>query len=120
MNINTINEAIETLENSETTVENVTKLSTLYIVRDHLKTQENSVENELSDILPAYLHYIEEKRRFQMKEISEDIVIERFSETCKQLKEFICALYSGTNSWKERKKLKIALEETIEKCFQTR
>lgn len=119
MNIELIDEAIYALENSETTVENVSELSALYIVRANmlhpLKSSAQSVEKELNDILPNYLIYIDVKRDYQMKKTTEGEVIRAIKTVCKELSEFIDTMYSSTDMNKERLCIKNMLKKLHEK-----
>lgn len=103
MDIYAINEAIESLEQGETTLENVSDLANLYIVRNSLQTP---VETELRDILPAYADYIHIKKQYQMHELSEGAVIKSLKYVCVEIREFLDTLYSCTDMGKERKCIK--------------
>ena len=110
MNLTDINDAIETLSESDSTLSNVRNLASLYIVQDRLqnalKTQNNSVESELNDILPSYKKYCEIKRKFQLKELTEEAVHKALERVCKEVNEFLHILYSNTDTEKEREILK--------------
>lgn len=113
MNISTINELIEELEQGETSLSNIRNLSALYNVKAHILGTKNfdRTTKELSDILPSYLKYIDIKRKYQLHEIGEDIVYINMKELCKEIKEFIQTLYSGTDTPKERELLKQTIKE---------
>lgn len=103
MDIKDIKKEIEKLENDDTTHENAQKLASLYIVVEHLsKKQIDDTEKELNDILPAYHRYIEIKRKYQLGEISEGLVIQGIKNVCKEIQEFISTLYSCTDMPEER------------------
>jgi len=106
MDIQTIEEQIDLLENSDTTYDNVQELASLYIVYENLKhpvkTMVDGVNDELQDILPYYLKYREVKRRYQLNQTSEGEVIRSIKNVCVEITEFINALYSGTDMNKER------------------
>lgn len=114
MDIVAINQAIETLENLDTTFDNVHELASLYIVRqnfqDGLKTM---VEREYDDILPEYKQYCEIKRKYQLKEVSEGLVIKELKEVCREIEEFLHILYVGTDMNKERKILQEMLQSLV-------
>lgn len=104
MKLSEINDLIDGLENSETSLSNVRNLSALYIIRNHLlgsKIYDNTVK-ELNDILPSYLQYVEAKRKYQMGEITENSILLYLNNVCKEIKEFIQTLYSGTDIEQER------------------
>lgn len=105
MDLKEINDLIDDIESKETSLSNVRNLSALYTVKNHLvgsKTY-NNVVKELNDILPSYLKYIETKRRYQLREIEETNVLLQLGNVCKEIKEFIQTLYSGTDTPEERK-----------------
>lgn len=113
MDISTINELIDDLENAETSLSNVRNLSALYNVKTHLLGTEkfDKTTKELNDILPSYINYIETKRRYQLKEINETNVLIQLQRVCKEIKEFIQTLYSGTDMPKEREILQQMIKE---------
>jgi len=100
MDIRDINRTILELENDSTTFENCEKLAHLYIVRD------NFTQSELDDILPQYIKYTDIKRRYQLGEVSEKLVEKQVKLVCKEISEFIHALYSGTDMPIEREYMK--------------
>lgn len=110
MNLTDINDAIETLSESDSTLSNVRNLASLYIVQDHLqnalKTQNNSVESELNDILPSYRKYCDIKRKFQLHELTEEAVYKALERVCKEINEFLHILYNNTDTEKERQILR--------------
>lgn len=101
MDITLINEMIDELEESETSLSNIRNLSALYNVKSHMRKEDNATK-ELSDILPSYLDYIDIKRQYQLHEMPPDAVYTAMCNVCKEIKEFIRALYSGTDTQKER------------------
>lgn len=113
MNITDINEVIDELERSDFSLSNVRNLSALYNVKSHLLGTSNydSTTKELSDILPSYLQYINTKRRFQMHEINEELLHINMKELCREIKEFIQTLYSGTDTQQERDLIKEMIKE---------
>ena len=113
MNIADINEIIDELEQSEFSLSNVRNLSALYNVKTHLLGTSNydSTTKELSDVLPSYLQYIDTKKRFQLHEINEDLLHINMKELCKEIKEFVQALYSGTDTQQERDLINQMLKE---------
>ena len=113
MDIQIINENITELENLDTTFDNVQELAYLYIIKDHF-TKSDKIEQELSDILPAYQRYVEAKRRFQLNLTDSEPMIELLKLLCQEIADFIGILYSGTSTRKERH----ILEETLSKIHQ--
>ena len=105
LNIDEINNTIETLENSSTTFDTCNKLASLYIVRDKLQTQTalNKVETELNDILPQYRLYCTVKRKYQLHELPETSIHLALQDVCTEIKEFMQTLYSSTDTPEERK-----------------
>ena len=110
MNLNTI---IDELENAETSLSNIRNLSALYNVKTHLLGTEkfDRTAKELNDILPSYLNYIDVKRKYQLKEITETNVLLQLGNVCKEIKEFIQTLYSGTDTPEERDILRQMIKE---------
>ena len=110
LNLQEINETIEQLENGATTFDTCSKLASLYIVRDNLtKTQEpvyNKVETELNDILPQYRMYCEVKRKYQLKELTDQAVYLAMQDVCTEIREFIQTLYSSTDTPQEREMIR--------------
>lgn len=113
INISTINELIDEIENGDTSLSNIRNLSALYNVKNHLLGSNNydSTTKELNDILPSYNNYIDKKRKYQLHEISEEVVNESMKEVCREIKEFVQALYSGTDTQKERDILNKMIKE---------
>lgn len=112
MDIIAITEAIETLQNSDTTVENVNELASLYIVKEHLQTRlETEIDREYDDILPAYKKYVEIKRRYQLKEVTEGAVIKALNVLCQEIQEFLHIIYIHTDMNRERKILLTLFEQ---------
>lgn len=105
MNLTTINDLIDELEQSDTSLSNIRNLSALYNVKTHLigDYKFNNTAKELNDILPSYIEYVNLKRRYQLKEISIDSVIIQLENVCKEIAEFLQTLYSGTDTEEERK-----------------
>lgn len=108
-----INNLIDELEQSETSLSNVRNLSALYNVKTHLVGTENydSVERELKDILPSYRQYIDAKRQYQLKEVTIDRVHMHMKKLCQEIQEFIQTLYSGTESKEEREMLQKTVKD---------
>lgn len=115
MDISVINNLINDFENSDTSLSTIRNLSALYNVKTHLLQSNQDLANkttkELSDILPSYIQYINAKRRYQLHEITDETVYINMKELCKEIKEFIQALYSGTDTEKERELLKQMIKE---------
>ena len=119
LDINEINNTIETLENdADTTFDTCLKLASLYTVRDNLTKQEQPVvsatEKELNDILPQYQNYCKVKRRFQLNEVTEQAVFLSMKDVCTEIKEFLHILYSSTDTQKERDMLKNMVQQLQE------
>ena len=96
MNIKDINRTITELEQDSTTFENCEKLASLYIVREKLS------QEEVDDILPQYLKYMDIKKRYQLGEVSEKLVEKQMKLVCKEVSEFLHQLYSSTDLPEER------------------
>lgn len=113
MNMEIINEMIDELEQSEPSLSNVRNLSALYNVRTNLlgTNRFDKVSKELSDILPSYIQYIDTKRRYQLHEVSEELLYNNMKELCREIKEFVQMLYSGTDTQTERDILQRTIKE---------
>ena len=119
MDIQMIRDAIEELENEDVTYDNIDELASLYIVYNNLQrsgySMITSVESEAQDILPYYIKYQDIKRRYQTNQTTEGEVIQGIKKVCKELSEFIDALYSGTDMNKERLCIKDMIKQLNEK-----
>ena len=113
MNLEIINEMIDELEQSEPSLSNVRNLSALYNVRANLlgTNRFDKTSKELSDILPSYLQYIDTKRKYQLHEVSEELLYNNMKELCREIKEFVQMLYSGTDTQTERDILQRTIKE---------
>ena len=109
MNIQEIENTITELENSDTTFSNCQKLASLYIVRKYytIDTSQRSskVIKEFNDILPMYSEYCKIKRKYQLNEVSEDVVLKAISEVSREIKEFIKTLYANVDTKREKEEL---------------
>lgn len=115
MNLKSINDAIENLESSKPTYDNVQELSALYIVREYLKQPPDSVEKELGDILPCYKQYINIKRDYQTGRATDTLLVNSMESVCKEIAEFIETLYNNTELFKERLKIEKMIKELSKK-----
>lgn len=113
MDIKTVNNLIDELEQEEVSLSTIRNLSSLYIVRKHLigNVEVNTTVKELRDILPSYMRYIDVKRKYQLHEISIDNILIELKNVCKEIKEFIQTLYSSTDTQEERELLQILIDE---------
>jgi hypothetical protein len=109
LNIEEIKNTIDELENSPTTFANCQKLSSLYIVLDHIENSlqqgtdaEKDTVKEYRDILPQYKMYREVKRKYQLDELPEKSVEMAIDDVCREIKEFIDTLYSNSDMPTER------------------
>lgn len=102
MDIKTINEMIQELENSDTTYANTMDLASLYTVRDNI----TNVEDEIDDILPTYKFYCAFKRKYQNHEIPIEPVILQLKRVCVEIADLIQTIYSNTDTKEEREILK--------------
>ena len=111
MDVIALDEAIQTLEESEATFENVSELAALYTVREHLKIP----QSELDDIFPYYRKFVDIKYRYQLGKTTEGEVIQGMKNVCQELQEFIEELYSHTDMNKERLCIKGMLKNLSKK-----
>lgn len=116
MNIQEIENTIKELENADTTFSNCQKLASLYIVKKYhtntvpQKMNENVVK-EFNDILPMYSEYCNIKRRYQLKELTEDAVITAIKNVSREIKEFIKTLYANVDTEEEKEELTTMIAE---------
>ena len=121
LNMEEIENTIETLQNGDTTFINCEKLASLYIVRDYYsnalnrliggqngveKTTEEDVRKEFTDILPHYDQYVRIKLQYQLGELSSQQVLNVLGKLCTEIREFIHTLYNSTDMPEERTLLK--------------
>ena len=102
MEIKDVQDAINRLEQDITTPDNISELADPYIIQDNLRQGLNPVITELNDILPAYTQYLQDKREFQLGNVSENLVITGIKQVCRELFELICTIYKGTDMGIER------------------
>lgn len=107
MDLIEIQNAIYRLESGDTTFENCEKLANLYTIVNNFPQDDDDsddVVEEYNDILPSYDAYCEAKREYQMGSHNDiDVIQAKMQILCKEIKEFLCTLYSGTDSESERK-----------------
>ena len=116
MDIDIIEKVIKDLENSEETEENVTLLSSLYIVRKNLissKIPQSSHDNYTQ--FPYYEKYVSTKKKYQLKQTTEGEVIQDVKNVCMELKNLVSTLYCSTDMNKERLCIRQMLQELNEK-----
>ena len=112
---------IEELENKQPTYQTCEKLSTLYIIYDHLYGEKsNSRDFEVmkysyssspepktanenkKTLLPSYYSYVEAKEQYQYGDASKEKIIRSFDVLARELKTFFKTLYSNTDTPEER------------------
>jgi len=118
MDIKIIKEAIKELEQSDTVVDNIQELASLYIVAQNMKQGLNPVVTELNEILPAYNKYIQVKRKYQLGEIAEDAVCINIRNVCQEIRDFMCTLYAGTDMGKERRYIRGLIQDLYERYVE--
>lgn len=118
MDLLTINDAIQALEEEPTTVENVSELASLYICKANLETSlkndSDVIPDELDDILPYYMKYRDIKKRYQLNQAIDGEVIQGIKDVCRELKEFVDMLFYGTDMNKER----LCIREMIKGLYE--
>lgn len=116
MSIEELNGLIEEVEKQELSLSTVRNLSALYTVKDHITQPviKDEVTKELHDILPSYIDYINRKRKYQLHEATTESVLISMQSVCKELKEFVQKLYSGTDMQEERDYIKLILKDLQE------
>lgn len=76
----------------------------------------NDVIAEYNDILPSYDLYVNAKRKYQLGELNETVVLTYLECLCKEINDFLNVLYSSTDMWKERKIINKTLKSLKERC----
>ena len=76
----------------------------------------NEVVAEYKDILPSYTAYVDAKRKYQLGELDDKIVLTHLENLCHEISEFLDLLYSDTDMWKERKIINTTIIEMKEHC----
>lgn len=106
LDLTEIKNTIEELENAPTTFANCQKLVSLYIVLNHINTQEKQNEDtviqEYSDILPAYTEFCKIKKQYQLNQTSIETVTTGIKDVCKEIYEFLQTLYNNSDIAEER------------------
>ena len=117
MNVEDINTIIQELQDSEITPSNTRFLASLYIIKDKMEKpvtrHDNTSNKELQDVLPAFNHYVDVKRKYQMQQISDDALVQSMKFVVQELREFIQTLYCNTSTRKERIQIESMLTELI-------
>lgn len=122
---------IEELENKQATYQLCEKLSTLYIIYDHLYGKSKEEPKMLQEysyapgpeqiqtpevketkiILPSYQSYIDAKTDFQRGDISKEKVLRKLDTLSQELKEFVKMLYRNTDMPEEREKINALIND---------
>ena len=109
MDIRDINNYIKELEEDIFNFDNIQDLAYLYIIRNNF--QKDNVTIELNDILPEYHKYIEVKKKYQLKQVTEEALIDAVKSVCKEIREFVLTIYNNTDMEKERKQIRFIIED---------
>lgn len=114
LDLELIEETIDELEHDTTSFENCEKLASLYICREMNKNANMKLSDtsndvsynneyiELSEILPAYIKYVDTKKRYQQFEVVDKMLIYAMTDLCREITEFIGELYHNTETEAER------------------
>lgn len=111
INKDILNNIIDELESEESLFDICQELAAFYIIQDHMFKSEpkNEVVNEFKDILPEYRKYVDIKRKYQKKELTESAVILSMQNVCTEIKQFLRTLYSCTDMPEEREQIRSML-----------
>lgn len=101
-----IHDAIEEIEERGVTFQNCERLAALYTIVDHQLNKVNPVIQEYSDILPSYQLYCRIKRKYELKEVTDEALRVAAKTLCDEIKDFLLVLYGNTNTDLERAELK--------------
>jgi len=113
ISIEQLNEEISLVENETPTHTSMQKLAAMYTVRDHILDNSNVVVSEYKDILPSYTVYCNNKKKYKLGEITDGPVLQSMNSLCREIKEFLQAIYSSTESAEERQALSSALNQFL-------
>lgn len=115
LNLDEINATIDELESNKLTFDVCQKLASLYIIKNYYENKKDNdiVITEYNDILPSYHKFCELKRKYQLSEISEEIVYKQLKLLCTEISEFIQILFNNTDNEQEREIIKQALSTII-------
>ena len=109
MKLDEIDSMIEELSQSDGSLSTVRNLAALYIVQEKLNDIQNQTNDrvltELYEVIPSYKQYVIAKRRQQLNEISDEVVLNTLTRLGKEIRDFIRTLYTSTSSDAERKVL---------------
>lgn len=72
---------------------------------------------ELADILPAYLKYVDTKKRYQQFEVVDKMLIYAMQDLCKEIIEFVADLYHNTETEAERTLIINMINEDLRKAI---
>lgn len=64
------------------------------------------IVKETKDVLPAYFFYVESKRKYQLKEITKEKMLDSFKVLNEELLDLINLIYRNTDTTEERELLK--------------
>lgn len=129
LDLEMIEDTIRELEQEPTSFENCNLLSSLYICREINKNRNmkltdasNDVSHdsnyiELADILPAYLKYVDTKKRYQQFEVVDKMLIYAMQDLCKEIIEFVADLYHNTETEAERTLIINMINEDLRKAI---
>lgn len=123
---------IEEYESKQPTYAVCEKLSTLYIIYDHLYGVKEPLENPLDSnysfnpgpqqtevekqpnekiVLPTYNLYVKTKTAYQYGDVPIEKVLKTFEALSQEIKDFIKTLYRNTDTPEERKILNTLISE---------
>lgn len=111
INKDILNNIIDELEGEDALFDICQELAAFYIIQDHMFKSEpkNEVVSEFKDILPEYRKYVDIKRKYQKKELTESAVILSMQNVCTEIKQFLRTLYSCTDMPEEREQIRSML-----------
>ena len=116
VNKDILDNIIDELQSEESLFDICQELAEFYIIQDHMFKNEskNEVVTEFKEILPEYRKYIEIKRKYQQKQLTESAVILSMQNVCTEIKQFLRTLYSSTDMPEEREQIKSMLTNILQ------
>lgn len=110
---------LEEMKSREPTAQNMRDVALLELWTN-LKTKNNEIfinvsdteiKKETRDILPAYFRYIEIKRKYQLKEVTQEKVFDSLKSLTDEIKDLLKLIYRNTDTPEERKILNTLISE---------
>ena len=120
LDIELIENTIEHLENSGTTIENCELLASLYICRENYyrrKMNVIDVVNSELEVLPSYNRYLETKEKYKQFEVVDEMLTYAMNDLCTDIVIFIANLYKNAETEAERALIVKMINENLRRAI---